>query len=595
MASVASSPQAGTQLRQAPLEVAVKRSDPVYMAHGYLTKVPVAAIEPFLEAFTEPGDVVLDPFAGSGMTGVAAAMHGRRAVLQDVSVLGQHIGINYVRLVPADHLLQAGSAAAKSAYDRLGSVYHHRCQRCAQPAELSRRIWSSVIACQSCDASVVVYRALESAGWRKSAMRCPHCNVELSVRGSARRGEQPVLDTVSCSCSKTLFDQDPSEPVEALRPDGLTWPDVAIEPHRQMFQASALSRNNLTTTASFFSSRNIAALAALRAEIESHPQEDIRAKLLFVFTAILTRASKRYQWSRKRPLNAANQNYYIAPVFYEWNVFDLFRRKLDAVIHSDNFIRETRGDTLFSAAEPIAVDYRLASSETLDLPDKSIDYVFTDPPFGSNIFYSDMNLFHEAWLGTFTDASLEAVVDRSGPDARRRDAQRYEAILTRVLTECLRVLKDDGRLSLVFSNSSGDIWALLQRVIRAAGFVIDDDGISLLDKGQRSVKGLNSGYEAVVTVDLVITMRKRRGEDNAPGPSTAADLEIEISRTLAGNSLSDPSRVYLHVVRRCLHDHLDLAGVSFSSVVQSLAARGYEVDPASGRFTSDLGRATANG
>ena len=68
-------------------EVAVKRSDPIYNAHGYLTKVPVAAIEPFILAFTDPGDVVLDPFAGSGMTGVAAAVTGLGAPLAATAAL----------------------------------------------------------------------------------------------------------------------------------------------------------------------------------------------------------------------------------------------------------------------------------------------------------------------------------------------------------------------------------------------------------------------------------------------------------------------------------------------------------------------------
>lgn len=69
-----------------PPEVSVKRSDPVYMAHAYLTKVPVAGIVPFIEAFTNEGDIVLDPFAGSGMTGVAALITGRRADGRDCAM-----------------------------------------------------------------------------------------------------------------------------------------------------------------------------------------------------------------------------------------------------------------------------------------------------------------------------------------------------------------------------------------------------------------------------------------------------------------------------------------------------------------------------
>ena len=95
----------------------------------------------------------------------------------------------------------------------------------------------------------------------------------------------------------------------------------------------------------------------------------------------------------------------------------------------------------------IDVQYLLASANALQVEGKSIDYVFTDPPFGSNIFYSDMNLFQEAWLGTFTDHSVEAVVDRSGDLARRRTAERYEQLLVSALQECHRVLKPDGHLS----------------------------------------------------------------------------------------------------------------------------------------------------
>src|SRR3954463_9466429 len=82
-----------------PEEVSVKRSDPVYNAHAYLTKVPITAIEPFIEAFTKPGDTVLDMYGGSGMTGIAGAMHGRDAEIRDISALGRHIGSNYANLV----------------------------------------------------------------------------------------------------------------------------------------------------------------------------------------------------------------------------------------------------------------------------------------------------------------------------------------------------------------------------------------------------------------------------------------------------------------------------------------------------------------
>lgn len=42
------------------------------------TEKPVSALRPLIETFTQPGDIVLDPFAGSGSTCVAAQECGRR-------------------------------------------------------------------------------------------------------------------------------------------------------------------------------------------------------------------------------------------------------------------------------------------------------------------------------------------------------------------------------------------------------------------------------------------------------------------------------------------------------------------------------------
>ena len=132
--------------------------------------------------------------------------------------------------------------------------------------------------------------------------------------------------------------------------------------------------------------------------------------------------------------------------------------------------------------------------------------MFTDPPFGSNIFYSDMNLFQEAWLGNFTDHEKEAVVDRSGNGtSRARLSDTNSSSPTR------------SRSPIGFSSpAAGCRWSsrtpvarcgrLFSAPIHAAGFMLED--VAILNKGQRSVKGLASGFENVVTVDLILSMRK---------------------------------------------------------------------------------------
>ena len=58
------------------IDVSVGKTDQIYRAHAYHTKMPHLAIAPSVLHYTEPGDIVLDGFAGSGITGVAAQWCG---------------------------------------------------------------------------------------------------------------------------------------------------------------------------------------------------------------------------------------------------------------------------------------------------------------------------------------------------------------------------------------------------------------------------------------------------------------------------------------------------------------------------------------
>jgi 16S rRNA G966 N2-methylase RsmD len=385
-----------------PEELVVGRGDPAYMAHGYLTKVPVPAILPFIETYTNPGDVVVDPFAGSGMTGLAAVIAGRRARLFDISVLGRHIGRNYVNLVDSHLLRKHANEVVVAAKDRLGDVYAVPCDACGRRAELTKSVWSAIVRCGGCGEAVNYYQALESAGWSKPKMVCPKCQATVTSKLD-RIGEAPVVDSIRCTCSSRLREQPPTPTGRRDSLDDLDYPRVEITPDRQMYQAQALGKSGLTTVAAFYSPRNLAVLTVLREEIANVSDEALRDKLLFAFTASLTRASKRYQWSIQRPLNAANANYYVAAVFYEWNVYDLFLRKVAAVLRSDDWVRDERFHRALFAGLDLDVAYEVASAESIPLLDASVDYVFTDPPFGSNLFYADMALFQEAWLDGFTD------------------------------------------------------------------------------------------------------------------------------------------------------------------------------------------------
>ena len=573
--------------------IAVRRTDPLYNCHSYLTKIPIDAIAPFIRTFTRPGEVVADFFAGSGMTGLAALALGRHARLSDISVLGQHIANGYLVEVDGAVLLRVGAEVSDAARQAIGDLYHTLRASDGVTVDFVRTVWSFTYMCPSCDYALVYFEHVN--GPNRSIVHCPGCGADFARRNWPRSNDVPVQVVVVGSDGKqkeqAISEYDLQRIVEAEGDARLTQvPSQPIEPEREMYSRSGLGKSGLTETKKFFSPRNAMSLLELWSAINQVDDEAVRLKLRFCFTAILPRASMRYQWSAKRPLNAQNQTYYIAPVYYEWNVFDLFQRKINAVRRGAAHLAE-RVDGLESA-KSAQVTYDIASADNLaHLEDESIDYVFTDPPFGSNIFYSDMNLFHEAWLGAITDYTSEAVIHTTG---RRKvnSAQRYEKLLRNAFREGWRILKPGGHMSVVFGNSRGRIWGSVQRALREIGFDPTPVHVAILDKGQRSVKGLKSGTEGVVTADLILTIRKPFRGSNMQLPlrlveENAQDIIARIIEELALETTPNPSHVYARVIREALRNSVVLDELHFSDVLIALRNAGYRVDGKTGMLAKD--------
>ncbi|HGJ5855356.1 DNA methyltransferase, partial [Arsenophonus nasoniae] len=60
------------------------------------TQKPVSSLQPLIESFTQPNAIVLDPFAGSGSTCIAAALSGRRYI--GIELLAEYHAIGQQRI-----------------------------------------------------------------------------------------------------------------------------------------------------------------------------------------------------------------------------------------------------------------------------------------------------------------------------------------------------------------------------------------------------------------------------------------------------------------------------------------------------------------
>ena len=141
------------------------------------------------------------------------------------------------------------------------------------------------------------------------------------------------------------------------------------------------------------------------------------------------------------------------------------------------------------------------------LPDDSIDFIFTDPPFGGNINYSEMNILWESWLDVFTDTRDEAIINR----AQGKSVDDYEKLMTDSLKEAYRVLRPNHWMVLVFMNSSKEVWRALSSSIKSAGFRIKK--VSIFDKQHGTFKQFVS--ENTAGADLMLHCKK--GGRGIPG------------------------------------------------------------------------------
>ena len=280
-----------------------------------------------------------------------------------------------------------------------------------------------------------------------------------------------------------------------------------------------------------------------------HRVEDMNlaAHLAFAFTSLyqrVTRLSEFRFWGGSG--NTARFN--VPYISNETNVFLTFERKAKTILdHLRTSATNYQAHSVIVRGSATHLDY---------LPDNSIDLIFTDPPFGANINYSEMNILWESWLGEFTDTAQEAIINK----VQGKDVTAYQNLMTASMHECYRVLRPGHWMLLVFMNSSKEVWNALQEAIAHAGFTIRK--IDIFDKQHGTFKQFVS--ENTAGFDLVLHCFKPL----VLQPSAIVDPPVigdSIRAFLSHYRGNLPTQVYLHVGRDSEIDYRKLYSEWLSS------------------------------
>ncbi|GAJ12121.1 unnamed protein product, partial [marine sediment metagenome] len=140
-------------------DVSEGKNDPIYNAHSYHTKVPHKAIMKYIEHYTEEGDIVFDGFCGTGMTGVAAQMLNRKAILSDLSPIATFIAHNYNSKVDVVGFENEARRILYEVEQECGWMYETIHTDGKTKGKINYTVWSDVFICPFCGNEIVFYEA----------------------------------------------------------------------------------------------------------------------------------------------------------------------------------------------------------------------------------------------------------------------------------------------------------------------------------------------------------------------------------------------------------------------------------------------------
>ena len=552
------------------------RSGVLYNTFPYPTKISPEAIAVYIACSTNPGDTVLDAFAGSGSTGMAALLceHPTEQMLHATKRLGvrpvwgarnatlYEIG-TYASFATKTLLNRLSERDYQTAVDRfisraselVGAAYAAAGPD-GQTGILRYAIWSELLSCPGCGGEVPYFdyaMSRDPAAFHKRII-CPHCRQACQVddmpfvtedhwdtllHRTIQRKKRVLSWIYGATGDKKWDRRATGEDMQSLQDFYARTP---MEGPAKEIQWGDLHRAGyhygITHLHHFYTDRNYIVMSKLWQLAGSFPdrQADALKLLLLSYNAthctLMTRVVAKKNTHDFVLTGAQSGVLYISKAPVEKNILLGLQRKAKLFAKAYGLLEACTG----------TVTIHNTTSAHMAEPDNSVDFVFTDPPFGDFIPYAEVNQINELWLSRTTDRSMEVIIS----DSQHRDVFAYQEMLAQVFQEVYRVLKPTRYASVVFHAAKAAVWKAFKGAVNAANFQIVLTNI--LDKTQSSFKQVVS--EGSVQCDPLFLLQK------GAAAQCCSLNDRDILNQLIQKNTSDPSfnmrRCYSLYVNTCL-------------------------------------------
>lgn len=421
----------------------LKQKKDRYEMHKYWGKKPANNLNLLIEKYSNIGDIVLDPFCGYGVFCSEAYILQRNVVLNDLNPIA-----NYIE----EQLLEKDIDLIK-----LENEFN-----------------------------IIKDEMIKfSSIWYTIEINNKKCNIISTLRDE---NDKVIKCKYTSGSSKRFiehtFTDNEKKEFELLENSYIIDDWYPVD---KLIENSRISAKKDMVVSDLFTKRALANHSKLLTLINTYSSGNELKLLLMAFTSNLANCSKLVPPTTSRgemSQGAWMTGFYIAKRYIENNVLHYFENRVKKAIkgkkdYLDSFntlflnnfdLREVKTIKEFNKK---TFGYYLLNEDTknLSLEDNSIDYIFTDPPYGDSVPYFEQSIIWNSWLKKVPNYNDEIIISDS--KKRTKNIDEYSDDMNSAIFEIFRVLKKDKFFSITFHSLSGLEWRAISNACLKVGFELD--------------------------------------------------------------------------------------------------------------------------
>ena len=490
--------------------VHAKSHTPPYKIHRYFARRPWNLFDALVNHYADEGSIILDPFAGGGVTPYESIKNSTKVVACDLNPLSNYIVRNMFHASHLDQLDEGFNKIYDYARSLNQSSFSVSCPNCNEKNNGEWFELTHTVNCDLCDGYVVLS---ESNKIRNGVYSCPNdrCwNHKSGLRVARIKRGTPIYTSVrgKCAACKEAYSVEVDESkIEDIKIEisklsdevirlGAALPDEMIPLEWDRQKEDLLAAKGFLTFQDLFTRKNLLTnYLVLHMIKQLEIDQEVYQILRFIFsdslrdTNIMTFTNA--SWQGGTPSSWAKHAYWLPATFCEVNISHSLQKSYKSIRKSIEFNKKSSIDARFAKkfadlSDGSNIFVKTGTVANAGIPDNSIDAVITDPPYGSNVQYLELSHFWYMWNKDLYERAdvgyeSEAVVNRKKDFKNAKGYKTYEDNLYNVFVECNRVLKQGGYMVMTFNNKDINSWLALLISIFRAGFHFDKGGISFQD------------------------------------------------------------------------------------------------------------------